>query len=163
MPAMPKGEAWMQVSNSNPFYAAGPFFNSASNPVTITGTDANGNVEGVTADGVKVLADPTGSMAGFAIADVLTPQDKAATGYDPSSHQINQLAIAVATYRASGMLKGDVTSSFIDALKQSIATTGGYPSNPALLMAKSAQQNLLTPQTYSALFSILNSPSQPTS
>jgi hypothetical protein len=144
----------MQIPSSNPFYAAGPMFNSATNPVTITGKDANGNIEGVTAGGVKVSADPTGSMAGFSLADVLTPGDKAATGYDPSSHQINELAIAVATYRVQGFLKGDASPSLISALKTSLAETGSYPANPNMLKAVGAASSAsFTYDTLSGLLS----------
>lgn len=145
----------MQAVTANPFYSGSSPFNGVSNPVTVTGTDAYGNVEGVTASGVKVLADPNGTMVGYMMSDVLTPADKLATGFDPSSHMVNPLADALASYRAAGTVKGDVSPDFIAALKTSLATTGGYPANPAALMAKGAAPPALTQQTLSALFSML--------
>jgi len=144
----------MQVSGSNPFYSASPMFNSATNPVTVTGTAANGNVEGVTANGVKVFADPNGMMAGFSLADVLTSADKAATGYDPSSGKINTLAIAIANYRANGSLQGEASSSLIDALKKSLATTGSYPATADMLMSGGKRpSSSLAYETFNALLS----------
>ena len=92
-------------------------------------------------------------QGGFKIADILSANDKTLVGYDPNSDKINEAAIAIANYRYSGAIQGDVTSQFVDAVKNAIATTGGYPSNPAALMPPTAQ---LASDTLSAIFSALD-------
>jgi hypothetical protein len=94
------------------------------------------------------------------VGDTLTANDKTLVGWDPGSGKVNTLADALSYYRHSGQVTGDVTSDFVDALQKSITNAGSYPINPALLMSKGAQQNRLSPETASALFSILsqNSP-----
>ena len=107
----------------------------------------------VAADNQKAVAD--GMSGGFSMADILTDNDKKLTGWQPSG-QINQTAIALANYRYSGAITGEVTPKFVDALKTAIADTGSYPANPAaLLKAPSPNAAALAPDTFSALMGIL--------
>jgi hypothetical protein len=91
----------------------------------------------------------------FNIGDTLTDNDKKLVGWDPNSKDINTAAIALAQYRHDGTVTGEVGKDFVGALKASIAN-GGWPQNPAALMARASQQNQLTPETSAALFGILN-------
>lgn len=89
------------------------------------------------------------------VGDTLTDNDKKLVGWDPSSGKLNTAANALSAYRHSGAITGEVSSNFVDALQKSIANSGGYPVNPAMLMAKGAQQNPLSSETASALFALL--------
>ena len=115
-----------------------------------------------TAPGVagNVTQNLGGLISGFNIGDTLTANDKALVGWvDPTTTQglakVNTLADTLAFYRHSGQITGEVTSGFVDALKTAINSGKGIPINPALLMSKGAQQSALSPETTSALFSIL--------
>ncbi|HEY4029111.1 MAG TPA: hypothetical protein VGM25_02110 [Caulobacteraceae bacterium] len=111
----------------------------------------------VEADNAKAVAG--GLNGGFSLADILTDNDKALTGYSPASGKINQLAIAVANYRYNGGITGEVTPQFVKAIQDSIAKTGGYPSNPAALMQKAGlAAPSMTSDTFNSLLSILNPP-----
>ena len=92
----------------------------------------------------------------YDVGDTLTANDKALVGWDPSSGKINTAANALAGYRHSGALSTEVTQDFVDAIKTSIAKTGGYPMNPAALMTKAGPSNPLSPGTASALFAVLS-------
>jgi hypothetical protein len=97
----------------------------------------------------------TGLIDSFSIGDTLTDRDKALVGWDPGSGKINRAAIALAGYRHSGALAGEVSAVFVEAIKTSISQRGGYPMDPSMLMAKGAQQNLLSAETAAALFGLL--------
>lgn len=102
------------------------------------------------------VANPMGDLSDvFRIADTLTENDKKLVDWNPDSGKINRAAIALAGYRHSGALTGEVSTDFVDAIKKSIAKSGGYPVNPASLMSKAGQSNPLSPETASALFAIL--------
>jgi hypothetical protein len=92
----------------------------------------------------------------FDIGDTLTSNDKDLVQWDPGSGKVNQAAVALAGYRQSGAITGEVRSDFVDTLKNFIANKGGYPMNPATMMAKSGSQPPLSPDTHSALFNLLN-------
>jgi hypothetical protein len=102
-----------------------------------------------------------GLTGGFKMADILTDNDKTLTGWQPG--KINQLAIAVANYRYSGAITGEVTPQFVNAIKTSIANTGGYPADPSSLLKQALAQGpavgsaSLAPDTFNALLSIVNS------
>jgi hypothetical protein len=90
------------------------------------------------------------------VGDTLTDNDKKLVGWDPGSGKINTLANTLSLYRHSGQITGEVTRDFVDALRTSIGSGAGAPVNSALLMSKGARQNPLSPETTSALFSILS-------
>jgi hypothetical protein len=90
------------------------------------------------------------------IGDTLSDNDKKLVGWDPGSGKINTAANALSAYRHSGAITGEVSNDFVDALKTSIANSGGWPASPAALMSKGAQQSPLTSDTAAALFAILN-------
>jgi len=92
----------------------------------------------------------------WSIGDTLTDNDKKLVGWDPNSHQVNTLADALSFYRHKGLIKGEVPADFVDALKKSLANKGGYPLDPSLLMTKSEQQSLLSPQTQAALIAMMS-------
>ncbi len=124
---------------------------------TVQGVNLATTAPGVAGNVTQNLGD---LVSAFDIGQTLTPNDKALTGWvDPSTTQglakVNTLADTLAFYRHSGQITGEVTSGFVDALKTAIASGKGVPINPALLMSKGAQQNPLSPETASALFSIL--------
>lgn len=110
----------------------------------------------VEADNARAIAGG-GLIGGFSLADILTDNDKTLTGYSPASGTINQTAIALANYRYNGGITGEVTPQFVKAIQESIARTGGYPSNPAVLMQKAGlASSPMTPDTFNSLLSILN-------
>ena len=101
-------------------------------------------------------ANPLGGLNdAWSIGDTLTDNDKKLVGWDPSSGKINTMADILSMYRHQGQITGEVTPDFIDAIKTSLASTGGAPTNPALLMSKGASQSPLSAQTAAALFSIV--------
>jgi hypothetical protein len=121
---------------------------------------------GSSAPGVAGNVAPQGDiMSGFNIGETLTANDKKLVGWvDPSTTpglaKVNAAADMLGFYRNSGQITGEVTSGFVDALKNAIASGNGVPINPALLMSKGTQQSPLSPETASALFSILNQNNQ---
>jgi hypothetical protein len=92
----------------------------------------------------------------WSIGDTLTANDKKLVGWDPIGGKVNPLADALSFYRHKGLIKGEVPPDFVDALKNSIANKGGYPLDPSLLMTKSEQQNLLSPQTQATLIAMMS-------
>jgi hypothetical protein len=92
----------------------------------------------------------------FRIGDTLTENDKKLVGWDSNSGKINSTAVALASYRNSGAVKGEVSTDFVDAIMKSIAKSGGYPMNPAALMSKTGPTNPLSSETASALFALLD-------
>jgi hypothetical protein len=60
------------------------------------------------ADNAKAKADGF-NMGGFSISDILTSEDKAITGHNPSA-PINPAAMAVANTRFTGALQGNLTA-----------------------------------------------------
>jgi len=125
--------------------------------MTVPGVSLTTIAPGVPGNVTQGLGDLT---SGWDIGDTLTANDKKLVGWvDPSTTpglaKVNPLADMLSFYRHSGQISGEVTSGFVDALKNAIASGKGVPINPALLMSKGAQQSPLSPQTFSALFSIL--------
>jgi hypothetical protein len=102
----------------------------------------------------SALAD--GLFNTFDIGDTLTANDKKLVGWEPNSGKINSAAIALASYRNSGAITGEISQDFANTLKSSISNGGRYPMNPSNLMAKGAQQDRLSSDTYTALFDLLN-------
>ena len=99
---------------------------------------------------------------GFVISDVLTANDKKLTGYDTGGGHLNSVVIALAMYRHSGALVGELNQSFIDRLRASIQNEGGFPSDPASLMAGPTATSRpasasLSPNTLGAILAIVNS------
>ncbi len=125
--------------------------------ISATQTTLAGTVFGA---GSTSAGTNSGAQDGFNdswnVGDTLTANDKKLVGWDPSSGKINTAANALSAYRHTGAITGEVSSNFVDALQKSIANSGGYPVNPALLVSKGAQQSQLSSETSSALFAILN-------
>ena len=92
----------------------------------------------------------------WSIGDALTDNDKKLTGWNPSGGKVNTLADALSFYRLKGLISGEVPPDFVQALRDSIATTAGFPLDPGLLMTKSEQQALLSPQTTATLIAMMS-------
>ena len=120
---------------------------------TVPGVSLTTTASGVAGNVTKGLG---GLDSAWDIGDTLTANDKKLIGWDPSGGKINTAADMLSYYRHSGQLSGEVTSDFVDAIKTAIANGKGIPLNPAQLMSKGSSQPLLSSQTASALFSILN-------
>jgi hypothetical protein len=126
--------------------------------VTVPGVNLTTTAPGVPGNVTKGLGDLD---SGFDIGATLTANDKKLVGWvDPNTTpglaKINTAADMLAFYRHSGQITGEVTRDFVNALQSAIASGNGIPINPALLMSKGASQNPLSPETASALFSILS-------
>ena len=126
-----------------------------SNPIS-TFNYTGPNQTQVAADNAQAVADGFNG-GGFSLSDILTANDKQLTGYQPGA-PINQAAIALASYRFNGSVTGEVTSQFVDAIKNSIATSGGYPMNPNSLMQPNGTSSSLSPDTLGSVLSILSTP-----
>ncbi len=124
---------------------------------TVPGVTLATTAPGVPGNVTKGLGDLDSA---WDVGETLTANDKALLGWvdprtTPGLAKVNAAADILSYYRHSGQLSGDVTSDFVDAIKTAIANGKGIPLNPAQLMSKGSSQPLLSSQTASALFSIL--------
>ncbi|OYX29462.1 MAG: hypothetical protein B7Y99_13165 [Caulobacterales bacterium 32-69-10] len=102
------------------------------------------------------LVESRSFIDAFDVEANLTANDKVLVGWNRGSDQVNQVAIAVAGYRHSGALTGEISPDFVAEIRNSIRNTGGYPPDPASLTDRETPQSQVTVATYPLLFEALD-------